>query len=106
MWPGGLEACRSPSRLWGKGVPHVSEGDEQEKTHPDASGSAATIATQMQNAFALNIGKVVGSHATVARHLDALAAINGLTGVMCIFDDFVPAIEDFGRNVMPLLHCR
>jgi pyrimidine oxygenase len=76
------------------------------QTHPDASGSAAAIATQMQNAFALNIGKLVGSHTTVARHLDTLASIDGLTGVMCIFDDFVPGIEDFGRNVMPLLHCR
>ena len=76
------------------------------QTHPDASGSAAEIATQMQNAFALNIGKVVGSHATVARQLDVLASIDGLTGVMCIFDDFVLGIEDFGRNVMPLLHCR
>jgi pyrimidine oxygenase len=76
------------------------------QSHPDAAGSAAEIATQMQNAFALNIGKVIGSHATVARQLDALATIDGLTGVMCIFDDFVPGLEDFGRNVMPLLHCR
>jgi pyrimidine oxygenase len=76
------------------------------QTHPDASGSAAAIATQMQNAFALNIGKVMGSHASVARQLDTLAAIDGLTGIMCIFDDFVLGIEDFGRNVVPLLHCR
>ena len=76
------------------------------QSHPDAAGSAAEIATRMQNAFALNIGKVIGSHATVARQLDALATIDGLTGVMCIFDDFVPGIEDFGRNVMPLLRCR
>ena len=76
------------------------------QTNPDASGTAAAIVTQMQNAFALNIGKVVGSHATVARQLDALASIDGLTGVMCIFDDFVSGTEDFGRNVMPLLHCR
>jgi pyrimidine oxygenase len=76
------------------------------QSHPDASGSAAEIATQMQNAFALNIGKLVGSHATIARHLDALATIDGLKGVMCIFDDFVTGTEDFGRHVMPLLHCR
>jgi pyrimidine oxygenase len=72
----------------------------------DASGTTAAIITQMQNAFALNIGKLVGSHATVARQLDALAAIDGLKGVMCIFDDFVTGTEDFGRHVMPLLHCR
>src|SRR5262245_44008663 len=71
-----------------------------------ASESAVAHVTQLQEAFALNIGKVVGSHATVAQRLDTLAAIEGLTGVMCIFDDFVPGIEDFGRHVLPLLHCR
>jgi pyrimidine oxygenase len=72
----------------------------------DVSGSTAAIITQMQNAFALNIGKLVGSHTTVAKHLDDLATIDGLQGIMCIFDDFIAGTEDFGRNVMPLLHCR
>ena len=72
----------------------------------DVSGTTAAIITEMQNAFALNIGKVVGSHATVARKLDELASIEGLKGVMCIFDDFVAGTEDFGRHVMPLLYCR
>jgi len=72
----------------------------------DASGTTAAIITQMQNAFALNIGKLVGSHATVARQLDELATIDGLKGVMCIFDDFVAGTDDFGHHVMPLLHCR
>ena len=43
---------------------------------------------------------------TVAKQLDELAMIDGLKGVMCIFDDFVAGTEDFGRHVMPLLHCR
>jgi pyrimidine oxygenase len=72
----------------------------------DGSGTTAAIITEMQNAFALNIGKLVGSHATVARQLDELASIDGLKGVMCIFDDFITGTEDFGRHVMPLLHCR
>lgn len=72
----------------------------------DASGTTAAIITQMQNAFALNIGKLVGSHTTVARQLDELASIDGLKGVMCIFDDFIAGTEDFGRHVMPLLRCR
>ena len=72
----------------------------------DGSGTTAAIITEMQNAFALNIGKVIGSHATVARRLDELASIDGLKGVMCIFDDFATGTEDFGRRVMPLLHCR
>lgn len=72
----------------------------------DVSGSTAAVIAEMRNAFALNIGTVVGSHATVARQLDELAAIDGLKGVMCIFDDFVTGTEDFGRRVMPLLRCR
>jgi pyrimidine oxygenase len=70
------------------------------------SGTTSAIITEMQNAFALNIGTVIGSHATVARQFDELASIDGLKGVMCIFDDFVTGTEDFGRHVMPLLHCR
>ncbi|PON13484.1 hypothetical protein C2W62_34155, partial [Candidatus Entotheonella serta] len=61
---------------------------------------------ELQNIFALNIGKIVGSHASVARQLDELAAINGLKGVMCIFDDFIAGTEDFGRHVMPQLSNR
>jgi len=72
----------------------------------DASGTTAAIITAGQNAFALNIGQLAGSHATVARQLDELASIDGLKGVMCIFDDFIAGTEDFGRKVMPLLHCR
>ena len=76
------------------------------QAHLDASGTTAAIITEMQNAFALNIGKVVGSHTTVAKQLDELAAIDGLKGVMCIFDDFVAGTEAFGRHVMPLLRSR
>jgi pyrimidine oxygenase len=72
----------------------------------DASGTTAAIITELQNAFALNIGKLVGSHATVARQLDELASIDGVKGVMCIFDDLVAGTEDFGRHVMPLLRSR
>lgn len=72
----------------------------------DVSGSTAAKIAEMQNAFALNIGNLVGSHATVARQLDELAAIEGLKGVMCIFDDFIVGTEDFGRRVMPLLRSR
>jgi pyrimidine oxygenase len=72
----------------------------------DALGRTAAIITDMQNAFALYIGKLVGSHATVARQLDELASIDGLKGVMCIFADFVTGTEDFGRHVMPLLRSR
>ena len=92
---------------------HYREGADLEaiafmtgQANLDASGGTAAIITEMQNAFALNIGKIVGSHATVARRLDELTTIDGLKGVRCIFDDFVVGTEDFGRQVMPLLRSR
>jgi pyrimidine oxygenase len=51
-------------------------------------------------------GKVIGSHASVARPLDTLASIEGLKGVMCSFDDLGDGTEAFGRHVMPWLRCR
>lgn len=42
--------------------------------------------------------KGVSSHTTVAKQLDKLASIDGLKGVMCIFDDFEAGTEDFGRK--------
>lgn len=92
---------------------HYREGADLEaiafmtgQANLDVSGSTAAKITEMQNAFALNIGKIVGSHASVARQLDELAAINGLKGIMCIFDDYLIGTDDFGRNVMPLLKSR
>ncbi len=92
---------------------HYREGADLEaiafmtgQANLDVSGSTAAKITEMQNAFALNIGKIVGSHASVARQLDELATIQGLKGVMCIFDDYLLGTDDFGRNVMPLLKSR
>jgi pyrimidine oxygenase len=72
----------------------------------DAGGGTSELMAQMQSAFALNLGTVIGSHRTVARRLDEIASIDGVKGIMCIFDDFVAGTEDFGRRVMPLLNCR
>jgi pyrimidine oxygenase len=92
---------------------HYREGADLEaiafmtgQANLDVSGSTAAKITEIQNAFALNIGKIVGSHAFVAQQLDELATINGLKGVMCIFDDFIAGTEDFGQKVMPLLRSR
>jgi pyrimidine oxygenase len=45
----------------------------------------------------------VGSPETVARKLNALAAVDPDIGVMLTFDDFLEGIERFGKEVMPLL---
>jgi pyrimidine oxygenase len=59
-----------------------------------------------KSAVNLNIGLIVGSHATVARLLDEVATIPGLAGVMLTFDEFITGTEIFGSRVQPLMKSR
>ncbi|MDH4147406.1 MAG: pyrimidine utilization protein A [Acidimicrobiia bacterium] len=72
----------------------------------DTSGATAEKITEMKGAFNLNIGPIVGSHATIAARLDEIAEIPGVAGVMCVFDDYPVATEEFGAKVMPLMKSR
>ena len=54
----------------------------------------------------LNIGLLLGSHATVAQMLDEVAAIPGLAGVLLTFDEFVSGTETFGQRIQPLMTSR
>ena len=72
----------------------------------DTSGATAEKIIEMKGAFNLNIGPIVGSHATVAERLDEVAAIPGVKGVMCVFDDYPVATQEFGERVMPLMASR
>ncbi|MDB5773973.1 MAG: pyrimidine utilization protein [Herbaspirillum sp.] len=72
------------------------------------SGADANV-RQMANpssAVNLNMGTLVGSHATVARMLDEVAAVPGTGGVLLTFDDFLGGIEDFGQRIQPLMNSR
>ena len=59
-----------------------------------------------KSAVNLNIGLLVGSHATVARLLDEVATIPGMAGVLLTFDEFVSGTEIFGERIQPLMQCR
>ena len=59
-----------------------------------------------RSAVNLNIGLIVGSHATCARLLDEVATIPGLAGVLLTFDEFVSGTEIFGERIQPLMQCR
>ena len=72
----------------------------------DTAGATADKITEMQQAFNLNIGAIAGSHATIAAKLDEVAAIDGVKGVMCVFDDYPVATQEFGEKVMPLMESR
>jgi pyrimidine oxygenase len=49
---------------------------------------------------------LVGSYASVARMLDEIAEVQGMTGCMLSFDDFRVGIMDFGERIQPLMRCR
>lgn len=72
----------------------------------DTAGATAEKITEMQGAFNLNIGPIVGSHATIAYRLDEVSEIPGVKGVMCVFDDYPPATAEFGSKVMPKMASR
>ena len=59
-----------------------------------------------KSAVNLNIGLLVGSHATVARLLDEVATIPGMAGVLLTFDEFVSGTEIFGERIQPLMASR
>ncbi len=35
-----------------------------------------------------------------------MAEVEGVKGIMLVFDDFVEGIESFAKNVQPLMKCR
>lgn len=72
----------------------------------DTAGATAEKITEMQGAFNLNIGPIVGSHSTIAAKLDEISEIPGVKGVMCVFDDYPVATQEFGEKIMPLMACR
>lgn len=59
-----------------------------------------------EGAVNINMGTLVGSHASVARMLDEMSEVPGTGGVLLTFDDFETGIEDFGRKIQPLMTCR
>ncbi len=72
----------------------------------DTAGATADKITEMQGACFFNIGIIAGSYESVAKQIDDLAAVEGTSGMMLVFDDFVQGVTDFGEKVMPLLECR
>ena len=58
------------------------------------------------SAVNINMGTLVGSYENVARMLDEVGTVEGVSGVMLTFDDFVQGIEDFGKYIQPLMKTR
>ena len=71
----------------------------------DTAGATAAKITEMQAACFFNIPVIHGSPETVAAKIDDYAEVQGTSGMMLVFDDFVQGVTDFGEKVMPLLKC-
>ena len=69
-------------------------------------GSSVGQAIDPRSMVNINMGLLLGSHATVARLLDEVATIPGLAGVLLTFDEFVSGTEIFGQRIQPLMQCR
>ena len=72
----------------------------------DEQSTARQILQDMQNNCMFNINVLAGSPATIARKVDEIAAVPGVSGMMFVFPDFVDGVERFGTEVMPLLKCK
>ena len=58
------------------------------------------------SAVNLNMGTLVGSYAQVAAMLDAIMTIDGVEGVLLVFDDFLKGLDAFGTRIQPLMQSR
>ena len=58
------------------------------------------------SAVNLNMGTLVGSYAQVAAMLDTIMTIDGVEGVLLVFDDFLTGLDAFGTRIQPLMRSR
>jgi pyrimidine oxygenase len=80
-----------------------AKADTRVTVDPRSSGGRASAArTPLPN----RMSRVVGSPATVAAQLDAIAAIDGVAGIMLAFDDYIEGMRMFGEQVQPRMRSR
>ncbi|WP_174285544.1 pyrimidine utilization protein A [Sphingomonas bacterium] len=102
------EAAQAKWQRYRDGVDHEAIAWLTGQTAANAV-SATTNTRQMSDATSavnINMGTLVGSHATVARLLDEVATVPGTGGVLLTFDDFVEGVEAFGTRIQPLMKSR
>ncbi|MDO9336481.1 MAG: pyrimidine utilization protein A [Caulobacter sp.] len=67
---------------------------------------SAIYMSRPPSAMNLNIGTLVGSYETVAKLMDEIAEIEGASGVLLTFDDFLVGLDQFGQRIQPLMKTR
>lgn len=83
---------------WSKAQAAQDQGKDPHSTMARITGNPSQSPTASM--------KLIGSYATIARHLDRMAAIPGMAGAMLSFDDFRAGIDQFGECIQPLMACR
>ncbi|MFE0420874.1 pyrimidine utilization protein A [Streptomyces sp. NPDC058953] len=71
----------------------------------DATSTAKTVVLP-EGAVNFNMGTLVGSYETVAGLLDQLDEVDGVKGIILVFDEFIEGIENFGTRIQPLMKSR
>ena len=80
--------------------------DQGSKDANADSGATAARINLPEGAVNMNIGTLVGSYAKVARMLDDMDAVEGCSGIMLTFDDFLVGMDQFGQRIQPLMISR
>ncbi|MBO1073814.1 pyrimidine utilization protein A [Roseomonas marmotae] len=103
------EAAMAKWEHYKAGADHEAIAWMAQQTSADTRSGNDTNVRQYalpEGAINLNIGRLIGSYAAVARMLDELAEVPGLGGVMLTFDDFRAGIDAFGERIQPLMRSR
>jgi pyrimidine oxygenase len=70
------------------------------------AGSSVDHQSKPEAAINFNMGTLVGSYESVAKMLDELSDVQGVSGVLLTFDDFIKGVEAFGTRIQPQMKSR
>lgn len=80
-------------------------GQTSKDTKADKNSTAANIGLP-EGAVNMNMGTLVGSNEKIASMLDEIAEVEGTSGIMLVFDDFLLGMQNFGDKIQPMMKSR
>ena len=103
------EEAQAKWKLYNDGVDTTALAWMADQAAADTSageGSTAATIALPEGAVNLNMGTIVGSYESVARMLDEAASVEGTSGLMLVFDDWIEGMTNFGERIQPLMKSR
>lgn len=102
------EAAEAKWQSYRDGVDEEAVAWLKVQSAPNAVSKTTNVVQLSDSVSAVNInmGTLVGSFAKIAAMLDEMAEIEGTGGVLLTFDDFLQGMDDFGKNIQPLMKSR